>query len=252
MKAFLARVKWRDSTKANAVSMLEVWFRSLNIPWDPPTYEGEAEIPFLPTEEELDCLISGSGNKMSAYLQLLKETGARAGEIANLTWTDIGTQQKTVRIKAEKGSYSRILPLSTKALDMVNNLQKHVQKPKQHIFVNANNMRANFFTQRKHIAEKLGNVRLLQIHFHSFRHWKGTTEYHKTKDVFWVKELLGHKNLLSTQVYIHIERAKYPKGASDDFFSKVASTKEEITDLLDSGFEYVLQKDGLAYFRKRK
>ena len=101
-----------------------------------------------------------------------------------------------MRIKPEKGSYPRILPLSTKALGMVNNLQKHVEKCKQHIFANADDMRSNFFTQRKHIAEKLGNPRLLMIHFHTFRHWKGTTEYHKTKDPFWVKEFLGHKNLL--------------------------------------------------------
>lgn len=88
-------------------------------------------------------------------------------------------------------------------------------------------MRANFYTQRKHIAEKLANPRLLEIHFHTFRHWKGTTEYHRTKDAFWVKELLGHKNILSTQVYIHIERAKYPKGASEDFVSKVAARKKK-------------------------
>jgi len=33
---------------------------------------------------------------------------------------------------------------------------------------------------------------------------------------------------------------------------KVARTNDEITELLEAGFEYVLQKDNLAYFRKRK
>jgi len=37
-----------------------------------------------------------------------------------------------------------------------------------------------------------------------------------------------------------------------DAHVKVAKTQEEITQLLETGFEYVLQKDGLAFFRKRK
>jgi len=118
--------------------------------------------------------------------------------------------------------------------------------------VKAKGMRSSFYIQRRRIARKLANPRLLQIHFHTLRHWRGTQEYHKTKDPFRVKEFLGHKNLQSTQVYIHIERATYQNGAADDFHVKAANTKEEITALLESGFEYVLQKEGLAYFRKRK
>jgi len=50
------------------------------------------------------------------------------------------------------------------------------------------------------LAFKLGNPRLLKIGFHSFRHWKGTMEHHKTKDIIHVKELLGHKNIQNTLV----------------------------------------------------
>jgi hypothetical protein len=113
-------------------------------------------------------------------------------------------------------------------------------------------MRSNFYLQRKRIARKLGNPRILQIHFHTFRHWKGTMEYHKTKDPICVKEILGHKDLKSTQVYIHISHALFQNTPPDDFHVRVAATPEEITQLLEAGFEYVLQKDSLAYFRKRK
>jgi len=77
-------------------------------------------------------------------------------------------------------------------------------------------------------------------------------EYHKTKDIFYVKELLGHKSIQSTQVYIHIERSLFLNATPDEYHVKVAKTQEEITQLLETGFEYVLQKDDLAYFRKRK
>jgi len=47
--------------------------------------------------------------------------------------------------------------------------------------------------QRRRAAEKLGNTRLLQITFHTFRHWKATMEYYKTKGILYVMRLLGHK-----------------------------------------------------------
>jgi len=248
VKGYLAKAALKERTKITIVGMLRVWYRFLKLPWDPPEYIAEAEIPFIPTEQELDQLIAGCGKKTATYLQLMKETGARAGEISKLTWTDVDFQQRVVRIKPEKGSLPRMLPLSLKAIDMLNNIPKNSDR----IFLFADDMRSCFYVQRKRIARKLGNPRLLQISFHTFRHWKGTMEYHKTKDIFYVKELLGHKSIQSTQVYIHIERGLFLNAPPDDYHVKVAKTQEEITQLLETGFEYVLQKDGLAFFRKRK
>jgi integrase len=139
-------------------------------------------------------------------------------------------------------------PISAKAAEMLNNLPKTSER----IFVFAGDMRSNFYIQRKRIARKLGNPRLLQIHFHTFRHWKGSMEYHKTKDLFYVKEILGHRSIQSTQVYIHIDRALFHDLPPEEYHVRVAKTQEEITELMEAGFEYVLQKDNIAYFRKRK
>ena len=61
-----------------------------------------------------------------------------------------------------------------------------------------NSMRSNFGSQRKRTANKLKNPRLLRISFHTFRHWKATMTYHKTKDILYVKKILGHKSINST------------------------------------------------------
>jgi integrase/recombinase XerD len=248
VKDFLAKINWKDNTKKNAVAMLNTWFEFIETNWKPPKYYGETEDPFIPTEQEIDLLIAASGKIMATYLQLLKETGARCGEISGLKWTDIDFQQRTVRIKAEKGSRSRTSPLSPRALEMVGNIPKQRERP----FVNADDMRSSYYIQRKRIARKLSNPRILQIHFHTLRHWKGTTEYLKTTDMDYAKEILGHRSILSTQVYVNIGKAIRRNAALDDFHVKVATTKEEITQLLESGFEYVFQKEDLAYFRKRK
>lgn len=39
--------------------------------------------------------------------------------------------------------------------------------------------------------------------FHAFRHYRGLSLYEETKDLELVREALGHRNLASTQVYVH-------------------------------------------------
>lgn len=53
-------------------------------------------------------------------------------------------------------------------------------------------------------------------------------------------------------LYVNIEQAIFHNTLPEEFHVRVAETAEEIKELLEAGFEYVLQKDGLAYFRKRK
>ena len=71
-----------------------------------------------------------------------------------------------------------------------------------------NKLRQNFNYLRKVAARKLGNPRLLEITFITFRHWFGTMEYHKTKDILHVQRLLGHRNIQNTLIYIDLEDAE--------------------------------------------
>jgi len=52
--------------------------------WDPPLYQCIRKIPFIPKETEIDQLIAGCTPRMATFLQILKETGARCGEIRQL------------------------------------------------------------------------------------------------------------------------------------------------------------------------
>ena len=108
-----------------------------------------------------------------------------------------------------------------------------------------------FYRLRKRLAHKLGNPRLLEISLHTFRHWKATTLYHETKDPVLVKEFLRHRNLDTTLLYIQLEKHLY-KEDMDTFIVKAVKNAEEVGPLLEVGFEYICQKDGLMFFRKRK
>lgn len=250
VKAILADLPNKPRAKKMMVAMLSQWFDFNEIKWRPPKYSGESEIPYIPTETQLDTLIAALGKRTSTFCQILKETGARPGEIAETTLDSINFQMRTIRIKAEKGSNSRILPLSPKVIDMISNLSLRNGK----LFSKADSMRTTLFLQKRRIAKKLAASELNQISFKTFRHWKGTMEQHRTKDPWHVKMILGHKSITSTETYIHIEKMIYNGEPNDQFMTKVALTVGDACKLIDVGFEYVTGEynDGGKIFRKRK
>jgi hypothetical protein len=76
--------------------------------------------------------------------------------------------------------------------------------------------------------------------------------YHETKDVVYVQQFLGHKDIRNTMTYINIEYAIFGGGDNGKFTVKATEKPEEVKTLLEVGFEYVCQKDNLVFLRKRK
>lgn len=249
VKEAIAKTEWNINTKINVAAIYGNFAKFCGLNWEPPIYKPLQRIPFIPTEAEIDTLIAGAGRKTAALLQLLKETGVRIGEASRLTWEDIDFERRVIRFQAEKNSNPRIFRVSQKLIDMLN----AVPRENQTVFNDDPRILANNYRElRLKLAQRFKNPRLKQITFHTIRHWKATTEYHKTKDILHVKELLGHKCLDSTLVYVNIEKAIYGADNNDEFTVKTAKTPEEIKALLEVGFEYICEKDGLMFFRKRK
>jgi integrase len=195
-------------------------------------------------------LIAGSGKKNASFLQTLKETAIRAGEAKRLMWINIDLEKNMITLNSpEKDSNPRMWKVSSKLIAMLNALPRNSEK----VFGESSlhSMKTTYIKSRKRLAIKLQNPRLLRITFHTFRHWKATMLYHKTKDPYYVKNFLGYKSLKSTEIYINIEHTLFE--ASDDAFTvKLAKKPEEIKALLEADFEYVCQKDNLIFLRKRK
>jgi hypothetical protein len=62
-----------------------------------------------------------------------------------------------------------------------------------------------------------------------------------------VKQLLGHKNINSTLLYTQLINAK-----NDEYIVKIAHNINEDKQLIESGFEYITDRDGNKIYRKRK
>ncbi len=241
---------WNNKTKTKFCDTYTAFLNYKGTTWKAPKYAIVEKLPFIPAEQEIDLLIAYCGKVTSTVLQMLKETGMRIGELTQLKWLDLDFDRKTVNITPEKHSNPRILPISDKLISMINKLPKthkeNVFQPKKHM------IREYYCTQRKEIAERLQNPRLRKISFHTFRHWKGTMEYHKTLYIMHVKKILGHKTTRYTEIYINLESALF-LSTTDEWISKVSHNLEEETKLIETGFQLVRSvNETTAIYKKRK
>ena len=236
---------WNNSTRTLAIAAYKTFADFAGIQFKPPRYVLEEKIPFIPTEKEIDDLIAGCGTKKATLLQLLKETAMRIGEARNLKWIDIDLENSRITLNnPEKRGKPRVFKISPKLAAMLNALPKEDKGPFKSC---ASNMYRDYENQRRTIARKLQNPRLLRITFHTFRHWKATMEYHKTKDILHVMQFLGHRNIKNTLVYTQLVDFE-----NDDYHSATANTVQEASKLVEAGFEYVCTCNDTLLFRKRK
>ena len=204
VKEIIARQKnWSLNTKRLTVAAYDPFAKVNSIRWTPPKYKPVGKLPFIPLENEIDALIASAGKKTCCLLQSLKETGMRIGETLALKWIDVDCERCiTILNTPEKSGKLRIFKISTKLLGMIKRLPKTNEK----LFGKMTSKTAGtcLIRLRNRVAEKLKNPRIRRIHFHTFRHWKATTEYHKTRDILHVMKLLGHRNIQTTLIYTQL------------------------------------------------
>jgi len=242
---------WSSNRRRNVINAYTLFLKFNGLQWEKPRCNVTRKIPFIPQEKEIDDLIAGCPKQVATFLQLLKETAMRSGEAKRLQWTDIDFERRVITLnEPEKNSLPRIWnSLSPKLLAMLNALPHTSLK----VFGESslNSMKATFGRARRRLAAKLQNPRLLQIHFHTLRHWRATMEYHKTRDFLHVKAFLGHKRGENTELYVQIEEKLFQE-TDDDFTIQVAHNVEEAVKLGEIGFQPFDVIDGIHLYRKRK
>ncbi len=153
-------------------------------------------------------------------------------------------ERKTVRVMAEKGSRPRELRLGEKLVAMVQQLFARKQS-----FPTSAAARHYLENTRKILAESNNNPRFLQIHLHSFRHFRATMAYAQTRDLLYVMKILGHRSITNTIRYTQLVDFK----DGESFICKVAKSADDAVKLVESGFEFVSSfPDVIQLYKKRK
>ncbi len=252
VKGYIAEQPWDPKRKQNAVNAYNHHVKMNNRTWIKPRYKELSKPIFIPKESEIDALIAGTGLKTSVFLQCLKETGARAGEILNLQWTDIDFESNIIRITPEKHSNARTIRVSQSLLHRLGHVKtvNRVTDPNR-IFGRYNSVHKMYSLQKKTLARKLGNERLTQIKFHTLRHWHATKLYHETKDIYYVQLRLGHKRIVNTMKYIHLADTYFGE-EDDEYITKVAETIEQAIPLIEAGYTQAAEYNGIKIFKTPK
>lgn len=146
-----------------------------------------------------------------AIFELLYGCALRVSELCSLDFQDVDLKKMNVKVLG-KGSKVRIVPIGEKSLSIINeyitNTSKSVKTP---LFVKEDGSRIDRFLVYKIVNKYLNKVTDLDKKSpHILRHSAATHMLDREADLIAVKEILGHENLSTTQIYTHVsvERLK--------------------------------------------
>ncbi len=173
----------------------------------------------LTLEESIDLLNavkadSDSKTRSRDYciITLFLNTGMRLSELAGISFSDIDRELRSVRVVG-KGNKERIIYLNDAcraAIEeyMPERMAQPVKKPGETaFFVSSQGNRISIKTVQWMVGKYLNAAGLEYKHFstHKLRHTAATLMYQSGKvDVRVLKEILGHEQLNTTQIYTHV------------------------------------------------
>lgn len=186
--------------------------------------KSEQHLPKLIAKSDLDKIFASFNDESfedifhDCLYEFLYSCGLRVSELTNLTYNDLNLENKIIRIKG-KGSKVRYVPLSDLAIKKLHRYEQVRPETKdKHIFI----MPSLKQVSRQYVYQSLqtiineNNIRS-KYSPHSFRHTYATHLLEGGADLRHVQELLGHSDIATTQIYVHLQ-TKHLKSAYDQFF----------------------------------
>lgn len=176
---------------------------------DPGTFTRPRPIHRLPnvlSKDEVKRLLNAPNNeKHRVMLSLIYACGLRRSELLQLIPSDIERTRNLLRIRQSKGFKDRVVPLSDRAIEMIDNyMARH--KPKKYLF--EGQWRGEAYSETsiekvlKVACERAGIRKGVTLHW--LRHSYATHLLESGTDLRYIQELLGHKSSKTTEIYTHV------------------------------------------------
>jgi len=127
------------------------------------------------------------------------ETGMRLGEMLKLEWCDINIQTRVATLHQTKNGELRLVPLSSKAINILENLPRHISDPRA--FWEWKGTDSFEHTWRR-CVEKSGVV---DFRFHDLRHEATSRFFENGMNMMEVAAITGHKTLQMLKRYTHLK-----------------------------------------------
>lgn len=159
-------------------------------------------------------ILKEQGLRDRAILELLFSTGLRVSELVKLNRESINLERREFGVIG-KGGRARIVFISEKAVDWLNRYLNHRKDKFKPLFIrysggviDENNGERMRLTSRsiERIVKKYVRLARLPVDatVHTLRHSFATDLLTNGADLRSVQEMLGHKNISTTQIYTHV------------------------------------------------
>lgn len=232
-----------QSTRARKTSALRQFYKYLernhlietNPIKDLETPKAKKALPkYLTLEQSIELLNAVEGDYYQrdyCILTLFLNCGLRLSEMAGLNYTDIRTDN-TMRVLG-KGNKERIVYLNKACIDAIN-AYKEVRpvddvKDKHALFISRNRRRMSPKTIQAMVYKYLQKIGLDSQGYscHKLRHTAATLMYQTGEvDIRVLKDILGHENLGTTEIYTHLSNRQLRDAAESNPLGNVKPKKD--------------------------
>lgn len=151
------------------------------------------------SDDEVKALADGLELCLNDYIKPLVffaiETGMRRGEMLNACWRELDREKKTLYIPQTKNGQPRTIPLSKRALEILQGLEGSDRKRIFPLSIDSVKMAWQRLIKRSKIND---------LHFHDLRHEAITRFFEKGLSVPEVALISGHKDFRMLFRYTHL------------------------------------------------
>ena len=216
--AYLKLVHKVSYSKSKMVAQSVAFFfrHVLKRPYDVPSKlypKREYKLPSCLTKEQMQQLIEACRSpKQKGIVELFYSSGLRLEEMRMLKMNDIDSKNNRIFVRNGKGRKDRYTLLSKRVVETLRDYyRKQIPKPKVFLFEGAKPgepMWGSAIQCTVRQAYKHAGLSHITHKTHALRHTFATHLLDNGIDIHTIKELLGHSDIKTTVVYLHLQTSK--------------------------------------------
>lgn len=186
--------------------------RAITLPW----LKKDTRLPIILNRSELRELFKApSLLKHRIVLTLIYSAGLRGQEVINLKIADVDFERKTIHIRQSKYKKDRMVPLADV---MADGLRKYLVAEHPNVWLfNGKEPDARYSVKGLSwvMRETLKKTNIKkEVSLHSLRHTYATHLLEEGLNIVTLKELLGHAQIATTMIYLHVAQCPLIKAHS--------------------------------------
>lgn len=191
----------------NSIKFFYKYVVGLELRWKIKFARRNKRLPIVFSQMEVKSLLVGIRNeKHRLMLSIVYGAGLRVSEIVSLRVGDLGFDEKLIFLKKAKGGKDRVTLLPFKILDRLRRWVKG-KGTRDFVFESNRGGRLHVRSVQKVFEQAVERAEIRKkTGIHSLRHSFATHLLEMGTDIRFIQELLGHKDIKTTQIYTKVTR----------------------------------------------